>query len=146
MDRELFSSYNLSIEAVDITRATISAARTTVTIFVDGTDDSPPQFDQIIYKIYVSESTLVSTMVGAVHAYDQDFDALIVSKNISQNNNNELDNDFIDFYTLNNAKNYLSYSIYGTNKSGLFFFFDFLLIIKKNFYLVMQINLIKIIH
>lgn len=119
LDYNLFSSYNLTIKAVDITRASTSAAQTTVTIFVDKTNNSPPQFDQIIYEIFVNENTLISTMVGVVHAYNHDFNSLFISKNESYNNinNKNTDEDLIEFFSLNNPKNYLFYSIYNTNNS-----------------------------
>lgn len=113
----MFSSYNLSVEAVDITRANISAARTTVTVFVDSTNDSPPQFENVVYELHVSENSLIGTMIGVVHAFDNDFAMVNSSKS-----HYEFEDD-IDFLTLSNVKNYLSYSIFGENTSGIIYFF-----------------------
>ncbi|KAH7694821.1 Cadherin domain containing protein, partial [Aphelenchoides avenae] len=71
LGREEVATYNLTVEATDVTRVNASSA-TYVVITIEDVNDSPPQFEKPIYYLSVSEDTSVGSRIGEVHAKDPD--------------------------------------------------------------------------
>jgi hypothetical protein len=70
IDRELISSYNFDIIAYDGDNQT---GLLHVFILINDINDSPPKFDQIIYRINnISENISINSIIIRVHATDDD--------------------------------------------------------------------------
>ncbi|KAI6191302.1 hypothetical protein M3Y97_00213900 [Aphelenchoides bicaudatus] len=71
LDRERQEKYQLKVQVLDLSRQNVSAT-TTVNIQIEDVNDSPPRFEQDIYKYSVSESAPVGTLIGQIRAVDPD--------------------------------------------------------------------------
>ena len=72
LDRELQSSYNLTIEARDMGTPMSLATNVTVQITVTDVNDNAPEFSQEVFQVEVSEEMLTGSVVVQITAVDID--------------------------------------------------------------------------
>ena len=72
LNRELQSSYNLTIEARDMGTPMSLATNVTVQITVTDVNDNAPEFSQEVFQVEVSEEMLTGSVVVQITAVDID--------------------------------------------------------------------------
>ena len=78
LNREQQAAYLLTIEAIDVTRENVSGT-CVVEILVDDVNDSPPQFDRLLYSFNISEAASIGSFIGRIQASDAEGSAITYS-------------------------------------------------------------------
>ncbi|KAM4700502.1 protocadherin Fat 3 isoform 2-T2 [Discoglossus pictus] len=72
LDRELQSSYNITVKALDLSPAVTLSSLAVVTITVLDVNDNPPIFERKDYLVTIPEDTISGTQVMSVYAASKD--------------------------------------------------------------------------
>ncbi|MEE6478641.1 hypothetical protein FKM82_011916 [Ascaphus truei] len=86
MDREVVSSYNITIKAADKGSPPLSTNKT-IRLNISDVNDNPPVFEKTSFIAYVAENNLPGTSIYSIHASDPDLNknAQIIYSILSNN-------------------------------------------------------------